>query len=223
MLKADRLQHRAPMSDFMFRNENRMTENNSVMIVAVLAVVASLAAAGFSYYSMSSGPRVSGFASTDTGTTSLTITSTADINFTDDTISFGAGRVNPTYAGATLDTDAGTVVNGTWTPETTGFVLENVGNVNVSLTLQSAKNAAELLGGTAPAYQMKVTDVESGSCLTNGLSSYTAVDKSKQAACGKFLFATGTNTLNVDVRLYVPYDSTTGALSDIITAEATAA
>lgn len=210
------------MSDFMFRNENRMTENNSVMIVAVLAVIASLAAAGFSYYAMSSGPVVSGFASTDTGSASLTVTSTADINFTDDTISFGAGRVNPSVSGATLDTDAGTVTDGTWTPETTGFVLENVGNVNVSLTLQSGKNAAELLAGTSPTYKLKVTNVEAGSCETNGMSSYTEVDKNKQAACGNFLYATGSNSINVDLQLFVPYDSNTGALSDTITAEATA-
>lgn len=195
-----------------------MTENDSVLVIAVFAVIASLAAAGFSYYAMSEGPKVSGFLSnTDTGTASLTVESVLEIEFTDDTVAFGSGRVATGQASATLYTN-GTIVNGNWTAESTGLVLENKGNVNAStLTLSATKTAATLLGGTSPQYNWKVSSADSA--CTSAISSYTAVNSSA-VACNQFGYLDSADTLRIDFELVVPMDSLKGALSDTITATA---
>ena len=157
-----------------------MTENNSVMVVAVLAVIASLAAAGFSYYAMSQGPKVSGFLSnTDTGTASLEVTSVMEVEFTDDTISWGSGRVDTGTVRAVLDSSDGSKVNGTaWASESSGLILENKGNVDVNISLSATKIAATLIGGTSPTYQWKITNSESSSCAATPVSAYSNANAS---------------------------------------------
>jgi len=200
-----------------------MTEDNTVLIIAVLAVIASLAAAGFSYYSISQGPKIAGFALSSTGTTNLTIASTADINFTATNINWGSGIVNATKAGAVLDSDAGTVINGTWTAVSTPLVLENIGNVNVTLTLNSSL-AAQFIGAGA-SYKLKIADKASntGACGgTNGFSSYTDVSGTNQNACSDFGYIDNRDEIEIDVQLYIPYNVSTGAKGAILTATATA-
>ena len=197
-----------------------MTEDNTVLIIAVLAVIASLAVAGFGYYSIS--PKVSGFALSSTGTMNLTITQTADINFTATNINWGSGIVNATKAGAVLDSDAGTVINGTWTAVSTPLVLENIGNVNVTLTLNSSL-AAQFIGAGA-SYKLKIADKtgNSNACLTNGFSSYLEVSGTNQNACSDFGFLDSRDEIEIDVRLYIPYNVSTGTKGAMITATASA-
>jgi hypothetical protein len=197
-----------------------MAENNTILVVAVLAVIASLAAAGFSYYSLSNGG-VSGFASnTDSGTAQLSVTDVVEIEFTDSLIDWGAGRVDTNKTSATLDTAAGTVVQGSWTPETTGLTLENKGNVQVNVTLSSAKVASVFIGGSSPSFKLKAT---SANCAATPLSSYTEVGAGATPICGGFNFVTGSNTLKVDAQVVVPKDAVVGAKTDTLTAVATAA
>ncbi len=209
-----------------------MAENNTIMIVTVLAVIASLAAAGFSYYSFSHGPRISGFASTDTGTLSFTVLTEADIEFTDDTISWGSGRVDIDTVRAVLDTDAGTVTNGTWTPESSGFVLQNKGNTNVSMTIKVDKTPATFIGGAGgggPAYEWLVSDgpsptdtcaAHSGGIVNASQYNDTTTDYTK--ICNDMGYLASANEFNIDIRITIPYDSSLGALSDTITASAAA-
>lgn len=46
----------------------------------------------------------------------------------------------------------------------TGFIVENQGNVNVSLTVSSDKGAAGFIGGSAPLFQVFGLEKEAGSC-----------------------------------------------------------
>ena len=50
------------------------------------------------------------------GTAIVTVTALTEINFTAGAVDWGAGRVDSGSASATLDSDAGTVTGGTWTP-----------------------------------------------------------------------------------------------------------
>ncbi len=46
----------------------------------------------------------------------------------------------------------------------TGFLVENQGNVNVSITVASDKNAASFIGGSSPLFQMFGAENKTGSC-----------------------------------------------------------
>ena len=200
-----------------------MAENDSVLIIAVFAVIASLAAAGFSYYAMNNGPAVVGYATTDTGTASLSVTALTDIEFTDDAIAWGAGSVDAGNASATLYTDAGgSIGNSNWALESTGLTLENKGNVNVSVELSSLKeNATAFIGGTSPSYKWLVSSADGG-CAGGDIkiTPYADVNASR-LACSNLQFIDATDTMRIDIKVVVPYDAS-GAKSDTITATATA-
>jgi len=200
-----------------------MAEDNSVMVVAILAVIASLAAAGISYYSaISVVPKISAYASSE-GTANLSVESLAIINFSDANINWGSGKVDIGKTHAYLDTRSGTVTNGNWTNETTGLVLDNIGNVNVTLALKVGKTPAEFLGGTSPAYKWLVRDVDSGACVnTTALDVFTNTATTDTTFCNPLQFYENKNTIRIDINLSVPYDSHKGALSDVITATGTA-
>jgi len=201
-----------------------MAEDNSVMVVAILAVIASLAAAGISYYSaISVVPKISAYASSS-GTANLSVESLAVINFSDANINWGSGKVDIGKTHAYLDTRSGTVTNGNWTPDT-GLVLDNIGNVNVSLALKVGKTAAQFLGGTSPAYKWLVrnADTEPGACVNvTALDVFTDTTTSDTTFCNPLQFYEGNNTIRIDINLSVPYDSHKGALSDVVTATGTA-
>jgi hypothetical protein len=195
-----------------------MAENNTILVVAVLAVIASLAAAGFSYYSLSNGG-VSGFLSnTDAGTASLTVNEVLEIQFTDSTVDWGAGRVDTNNSIATLDTAAGTVENGSWAPESTGLTLENSGNEKADIDLASTDvDAAGFIGGTGASYMWKT---DGTNCDSGAIDDYTEIS-TNAAACVGLNFVAGSNTMRADIKLVIPYDATNGAKSDTITATAT--
>jgi hypothetical protein len=215
------------MSDFLLLVK-KMAENNTVLVVAVLAVIASLAAAGFSYYSLSKGPGVSGFASSDTGTASLSVQTLTEINFIDDTVNWGnldflAGKIR-----AVLDTSTGGVGVQNATPttvETTGLVLENDGNADASITLAAGKSAANFIGGTGPVYNWTVSSAgarDGCDSANRTLANSTATATGDTAACANLRFADSGDQMRVDFWLVVPYDTTRDAKSDTITAKATA-
>jgi len=211
-------------------------ENKFILAMAVIAVAVSILAAAFTYFSVVNlVTRLSGFA-TATGEINLTVESSASINFTDETISFGSGLVTAPNTEAFLDTTTGTVVQGNWTAETTGLVLQNIGSTNVSLNLSSNVAAAAFIGGTNPSFQWNVSENEVGSCLlSNGtvtasaeiyhelLDSFIDVNTSATAEfCELFPFADAFDSLRIDINLTIPQDATTGARGAIITAEAIA-
>ena len=88
--------------------------------------------------------------------------STVSFNITEEvsiivnqSVDFGSGRVSPNASFAVLDSDAGTVVNGTWTPVNQSFYIENDGTVNISINYTANKNADQFLGGTGPSFMIK--------------------------------------------------------------------
>ena len=178
--------------------------------ISVIIIIISIAAIGIN---------ITGHA-TDDATVNITITSTASINFTVDFVNFTDGNVNAGAIGATLDTE-GTVTNGTWGATSSGFTLENIGNVNVSLNMTSDKNASVFLGGTNPTFKYKITEDEAGACEKNNASSYIDLNISGLIVCYPFVFHNGIDEVSVDIELFVPSDSNTGEQTATITAVAT--
>jgi len=209
-----------------------MASSKVVAFLAFVAVITSLFSIGLVYNSTKGLFNIiSGYA-TSTGEANLTVETVVAINFTTAHINWGSGRVAAGFQNATLDTSAGTVTNGNWTTVSQGLVLENIGNLNVTLNITGAKTAAQLLGGTNPFYGW-LFSLEGGSsvdtCLDSGGSQvifageYADVQTAPYELCRFFGFRNSKDSLLIDFQLRVPSDSFTGALGDTITATAFAA
>jgi len=207
-----------------------MKTDNILLIVAIVAVAVSIIGAGITYsYITAFKSKITGFAASS-GTVNLSIESTASINFTTDIINWGSGRVSAGWPNATLNTAGGAnnVTNGNWTGNTAGLVVENIGNLNITLNISFGTDATGLLGGTNPYYEYNVTNNEGSSCLnaTGGtdalsLGTFKSANTTTQLVCGRMPFSdsgTFNDAIRIDMRLVVPSDSKVGAIGDTVTA-----
>ncbi len=217
-----------------------MNSDNTLMAIALVAVIVSALGAGFTYYTISDFKEswLSGFATF--GTVNLSVESSVTINFTTDIINFGSGLVFSNNTNATLDTSRGptNVSGGNWTLQNRGYiVIENLGNNNVSLDLMSDMAAAAFLGGTGPQFQFNVSSLETNACtntsdgginMSNGAyirDTFVDVNTSApgERVCDRLSYADTRDTVRVDVKLVVPYDGATGARGARLTATVAAA
>jgi hypothetical protein len=200
-----------------------MKQNNILMFVAMVAVTIALFNLIITINKIDDIRTLTGFA-TDIGTANLTIQGAAAINFTTDIVNWGDGYVNESEGTrATLDTLAGTVTGGTWTPVSSGLLLENIGNSNVTLNLTSSKNAASFIGGTAPTFQWRVSNNEAGSCTTDPSPvAYSEVNTSTHLTCPIFQWTNTADVLEIDLNITIPLDASAGVKGTVITATATA-
>ena len=200
--------------------------NKILLAIALVAVVVSALGVGFTYYTVVGFQAWLTGMATDTATANLSIPTSEQINFTTDNINWGSGLVSSGATNATLMTDGTNNTNGNWTNITTGFILENIGNVNVTLNLSANNDASSFIGGTSPLYQYNVTNVESNSCLnssggTGGLNLgvYTDANTTSKEICGIFQYIDSADTIRIDLKVVVPNDAV-GTKGSIITATA---
>jgi hypothetical protein len=214
-----------------------------VYVSAILAVFSFLFAFTVVFFPSSLDELgLTGFATAGENTSArinLTIESGLLINFTIDSIDWGTGKVEGGLDNATLDTSQhldesfgdgrnksiGGNFSGAWQNTTDGLRIENIGNVNVSLSLLTGKDASQFIGGTSgggPSYEFNLTNQLTGSCLDSDLSlgEYYPVNITEPGTvmCNNFSFRTGSNLLRLDVKLVIPRDSFVGYLEDNITA-----
>ena len=199
-----------------------MKRNDFLFVFAVIVIVLALLNISITI------SKIKTFTGRATGTLNLTVDSGVSINFTTRTIDWSSGVVTGGQINATLDTASGTVANGNWTVNSAGLVLENIGNTNATIDIKTGKTAAQFIGGTSPQYLLNFTNSEANSCYNfSGVSLglWYAVNTTDPGTriCGNLTFYNSTNSMRIDLKLGVPYDSLTGALSDIITATATSA
>jgi hypothetical protein len=212
-----------------------MAENNGLgYAVLLLAVLAVGFAATNSYMALSKYSKISeltGFGTS--GYVNVTVATIVSVNFTQDTINWGAGSIGIGQNNASLlaADPGGTVARGNWS--TTGIKalsLENLGSTNVTLQIASDKDAATLFGGSAGnrRYQLNVTSSDVGSCngaLVNNLSLWVNPNTTAPGDqyCSQLGFIDTQDQINISVILVVPYDGNTGILSTTLTATAAAA
>lgn len=174
------------------------------------------------------GAEVTGRGVTDTASVSLEISSLTEVNFTAASIDFGIGSVAAGAPNCTLNS-YDVAINAscsTFTPVTSGLVLENVGNKNVTLTLSVNATAQQMIGGTGPKYYWNVSNLEENSCPAAGLNvsagAWYEASADNTTICnatgGGFQAADGADTLNIDVSIIIPTDATLGAKASTITA-----
>ena len=158
----------------------------------------------------------------DSGTVTFDIVETVDISFTTSILDWGAGSVNSGEASATLDSNASTVTDGSWTPNGGELILENIGTEDVSLTLNSSVNASTLIDGSSSSFQWLVTDIGAGSCVNNTMTSFTEIDTNITTVCDVFYATAAKDDLKIDFKLVIPSDTLLdGQRSATITAIAT--
>ncbi len=204
-------------------NKKNNSLNNSESYLNIIAYVAILLIiVSFVFISLN----IRGFtgrASTDYGYVNITIESSANINFTTDSIDFGAGQVSGGGFSALVNSN-GVSENGTWNQTNQSLHLENIGNVNVSVDLTSDSDALTFIGGTNPGYQWNVSNNETNSCtpgITIDLDTYFNASTEGVRVCDVLNYEDSADSIFINVGLSIPSDSNTGNLSSIITATAT--
>jgi hypothetical protein len=165
------------------------------------------------------------------GWINLSVGSFASVNFTSDIINFSSGVVDPGKTDASLNTSVGTVINGNWTAVATGLVLQNIGNVNVTIDmLSTAGNATRFIGGSGaipPLYMINISNngsTSKGACIPgNGVTIGTFIHvNASRRICDQMYYFITNNTIRIDVFLRIPQDSYRGKLNDSISITATA-
>jgi hypothetical protein len=189
-----------------------MDSDNFLIAVAVVAVVLSVVGLSFSYNSISSFQNILTGYVTENGTVNITIQSNTKINIThavgdegSKNINWGSGTISdPSYAFVCSN---GTVEGGSWDPKSGGFIIENIGNVNVTLSVHSTKTIDDFLGGSGPDFLYNFSDYEAGSCRTWNAgysdSTYVSFGTSPASICDDFA-KEGTDKLRLDVCLKIP-------------------
>jgi hypothetical protein len=205
------------------------------MFLTVFAVLASIVSVFLVYLSVDTlVNEISGLVTT--GEANLTVETILQVNFTTNSINWSSGRVNQASTAASLITvGAGTIEGGNWTADS-GLIIENIGNVNVSLNFSVGLNASDFIGGSNPVYEWNLSDkaTEANSC-TNAAGSgdpprfdlfYQANTTPSTAlggiGCSIFRFESANDQIRLDFNITVPEDSLTGGLGDVITATVTA-
>jgi hypothetical protein len=234
---------------------NKIKLANLLLGVSILLVIISIIFAALTIFSPGTLDSwgLTGFATASNVTSAkvnLSVTQGVIINFTIDTIQWGVGAVSTGNQNATLDTSqpaASKVQRGTWNEttgesglynRTNGLILENMGNVNVTLFLKTGKNASNFIGGTNPSYMFNITNNESNSCTMNAIDNFTlghyyevnaTVNGSGSAftrtgdgtrICSNFTPYQSSDAIKIDIYLRIPSDSLTNALTDTITVTA---
>jgi hypothetical protein len=162
------------------------------------------------------GGKLTGNAVSLPGYVNITISSQLLINISRNTVDWGIGNVNSTggFGNATLTTSGfGTanVSGGNWSTSAVALEVQNLGTVNVSLKVQSNKNAGNFIGGTSPLFQWNFSNYEAGACgawsETSAKNTFADVNFTAQAViCNQLDFHIGARSMFIDVKLRIPND-----------------
>ena len=154
------------------------------------------------------------------GYVNITIIHISSLNFTLNSVDFGAGSVYLNSSNATIDT-TGIVIGGNWTQTNEGFIIENLGNTNLSVFLKSEKNATEFLGGTNPEYYYMFNNFEPNSCTENAsaMNSWLPLNNTGYGdkICTNMQYIDSNDTIRLDLRLVIPSDAIRGSRFDVLT------
>ncbi len=181
------------------------------------------------------GPSITGFAvNITTGTANVTIQSVTQITLINNTVDFGIGFVNGSANACNLTSNSATkegACQGFFAPAISPlFVLENNGNVNVTLQINgSYANARAFFCNASvsnqnctfsdPTYLWQSGNFEAGSCPGSGSSGN--LNTSAQTVCGNLDFNSSKNSIVVAVQISIPRDSRQGHLVDAVLFTAT--
>ena len=228
--------------------------NQTLGILLVAAIALSLIGTFVSVTKVGQQPTIKlvGYApAADTGSAlvNLTVDQVLDVNFTSAALDWGIGSVDPGEVNCTISTVAGNTASCSGFTDNTnnGLVIENIGNVNVTLNISFNTNATLFIGGTSPGYEFNWSCTEVGSCFnTTGNVACTLSTDSTDAnlapwggetKVGAWIFANATtesdfvicpnlqygesaDEIDINLMAILPADSYTGNLTNTVTATA---
>ena len=204
-----------------------MKSDSVLVTIAVVAVLASFAGLLVNYGSFSNFNNLfTGFA-TENGTVNVSIGTSTLINITSangtagSSLNWGGGTItDPDYAFLVSN---GTVPGGQWPIIDEGFIIQNIGNTNVNLSVYSTDDAASFIGKANAWFQYNLTNYETGSCsglVNEGV--FTNFTTSEVNVCQNFLYGDA-DTLRMDILLKIPSDATdTHSTTVVLSYEASA-
>ena len=220
--------------------------NRTLAILLVVAIAISLGGTILSLDKLGQISMPTG-AATDTGTATINVTSQASIIFKVTSVDFGAGWVNSTQADTcemtavnTTDGSASTACIGAgagtqWGSGKSGFVIENNGNVNLTVDVECNRNWSNFVGIPSGGFRFMLYNNETGSCNADSLNqatdnewySWPGNNSEKVNVCnstgGGFAFADSKDSLVLDINVTIHYQSnmTGSAQTATITATGT--
>ncbi len=203
-----------------------METDNVLVLVAVVAMAFSVAGAFFTFSSVSDFKNMFTGYATENGTVNITIEESVLVQiisaagFADNkTLDWGTGSVtNGAYA--VLSTSNGSVDGGSWGAIDQGFIIENKGNVNVTLDVHSELDAANFIGGSNPLFQYNITNNKPDSCLPGQLHAnagdFVNFTTEPVSICGIFGYLDSRDTLRLDILLGIPASADPGAKNNVV-------
>jgi hypothetical protein len=195
-----------------------MNSDNLLLTVAAVAVIVSIVGISVTYNSISTFDNfLTGFA-TEVGYVNVSISSSASINITSaggnagsKAINYGAGTVDTGKDRALLVTN-NTVTDGSWSAIDGGFLIENIGNVNVTLNVSANMTAATIFpASTSPQFQYNISNNEANAC-SEYWAGYEAVFKdfttsASDGVCRNFSNMDSRDELRMDILFDIPSDA----------------
>lgn len=178
--------------------------NRTVVLLLVVAIVVSLGGTMISLSKISSMGITGAATGSAAGTTNVTITSVTTLEFKVQGLDFGSGNVYSNCSNCNMTSNGtwtGGCCGGSWAATDHPLVIENTGNTNVDLWLNSTKNNSELLGQSSTVepefkWRMSTMSGQEASRIST-LQSLGATGDDTAAACGtQTLYYTGWTTIN---------------------------
>ncbi len=200
-----------------------MGDKNILGIVAIILFIIALCTLIFTVVNTTK-ESVTGKA---TGFVNITVHSRLEINLSVSQINWSEGSIEAGQTNATLFTSqtSSTVNRGNWSDvsDPDAIVIENTGNINVTIAITATNNASGLFGGDLligeQEYKWNVTNKEVGACTSNSTSLDVWIDANitsgGQNYCTEFGYTDVMDEIYLDVLLTVPYNMTASFSSDI--------
>ena len=203
--------------------------NKFLAFLLVIAIGITIVGVGYSVNKLNKIGLITGFATTDTGFVNITLGVNVSITATTNTVNFGSGFLNPIYDWVVLTTEDGTTVPTNWSNTTvydaTPLVIENDGNVNLTLNFSSDKDADAFIGGDGPYFKYASANKEAGACGSGLIDAYVDVTggATTQWICTNMGSSTGLDEVYVNISLKIPTGVSSGAKAATLSFTAAAA
>ena len=199
--------------------------NKTLALFLIAAIVVSITGTFLSISRMGQFG-ITGYSLTPAGNVNLTITSNASIFFSTASIQWGGGYVTNGNNCTLTSVGGNTAACVNFSTVSTGLILENDGNVNVSLNLSSEDtDAATFIGSCnlgSPLYKWVFNNSEADSCNVTGFN-WTIMSSvnASQIICSNFLPTDASDTIEIDFNVTFDSSCAKGTKNDVITVIAT--
>jgi hypothetical protein len=200
-----------------------MESDNLLLLVAVITMVVAIVGMTVTYNSLNVFSGVLTGHATDTGTVKVNVSSQLSVVIVSANGSVGSKTLDwksGTVVGGTtaLLVTNGTVTNSNFPNITSGFVVENKGNIIANVSISSTDPASTFIGGTGAKFQYKISNNEANSCtIPSGALSWTDFTTTPTLICSNFTALDTVDSMKIDVLMEIPSSSKSGVLTNTIT------